>query len=170
MSVYQVDPKDSTLKKITPDELYNPDYPVSGAKTYYSGGSGLSSTPQDYFIFSQALLNGGEYKGERILQDSTVRMMSSNQLGEKKFSDDSTFGYGLKIIREKDEVGNIGEVVHLGWSGAFNTFYFIDPKEKIIGIVMSQVLMNPYGGELVKGFQNALESAKEEEEVIASFN
>lgn len=169
-TVYQIDPKDSTLKKMAPNDIYDPEYPYSGSKSYYSGGSGMSSTPHDYFIFSQMLLNGGEYNGERILQDSTVQMMSSNQLGDNQWSDDSTFGYGLRIVREKDETGNVGEVISLGWGGAFNTFYFINPKEKLIGVVMSQVLMNPYGNELIEGFENAIESAKMQEEVVSSFH
>lgn len=167
-SVYRINPKDSGIVKIEPNELYDPNYPVAGAKKYYSGGSGMSSTPHDYFIFSQALLNGGEYKGTRILEDSTVQLMSSNQIGDKRFPDNSSFGYGLRIVKEKDEAGNEGAVVQLGWSGAFNTYYFINPKEKIIGIIMSQVLMNPYGGELIDGFMNAIESASVEEEMMVA--
>ena len=158
-TVYRIDPADSTLKKMETNNIYDPDYPYSGAKSYFSGGSGMSSTPHDYFIFSQMLLNGGEYKGERILEEETVDLMTSDQLGENRWEDNRTFGYGLLVVREKEEDGQVGEIVQLGWSGAFNTFYFINPKDEIIGVVMSQVLMNPYGGELVEGFQKAIEGA-----------
>jgi CubicO group peptidase (beta-lactamase class C family) len=58
-----------------------PDYPKQ-AGTYYSGGAGLSSTAYDYAVFLQMLLNGGEYNGKRLLSPATVRMMTSNQIGE----------------------------------------------------------------------------------------
>ena len=151
--------EDSALKKMEPTEIYDPEYPVSGAKKYYSGGSGMSSTLQDYFIFCQAILNGGEYNGERILQDSTVDLMLSDKLGELRFADNNTFGYGMRIVREKDDSGNVGDIVELSWGGAFNTYYFINPSEQTIGIIMSQVLMNPYGMELNNGFNEAVKSA-----------
>jgi CubicO group peptidase (beta-lactamase class C family) len=50
-SAYSINPKDTTLVRIGEKGFFDGDYPVKGAKTYFSGGSGLSSTPQDYFIF-----------------------------------------------------------------------------------------------------------------------
>ena len=167
-TVYTINPEDSAIAEMKAVGMYDPEYPHKGAKRYYSGGSGMSSTLQDYFIFSQTLLNGGEYKGVRILQDSTVALMTSNQLGENRWSETETFGYGLMIRQEKEEGGKPGEVVYLGWSGAFNTWFYINPKEEVVGVIMSQVLGNPYGDELTNGFFNAIEQALQEEEVMAN--
>jgi len=68
--------------------------------TYYSGGGGLSSTAYDYSIFMQMLLNAGEYNGKRILSRASLRMMTSNQIGDIDFRDDK-FGLGFQIVTER---------------------------------------------------------------------
>lgn len=137
----------------------NPEYPVEGAKNYFSGGSGLSSTVSDYFIFSQMILEGGEYKGVRILKESTVDMMSSNQLGKLAQSELSAMGYGFWVNRKEKEDGRPGEITALGWSGAFNTWFTVNPSEEVVAVIMSQVLFNPWGGELDGGFRNLVNGA-----------
>lgn len=98
---------------------------------YFSGGGGLCSTTKDYLRFCQALLNGGELDGERILKAATIREMTSNQIpaGRRNFR----FGLGFSINRE-------GEY---SWGGAAGTRFFINPRRKLIGIYMIQI--NPYG-------------------------
>ena len=136
-----------------------PDYPVEGAKSYYSGGSGLSSSVNDYFIFSQMILNGGEYRGVRILKEETIELMTSNQHGALAQSPLSAMGYGFWINREKKEDGTPGAINALGWGGAFNTWFTINPSKEVVAVVMSQVLFNPFGGELESGFRNIVNSA-----------
>jgi CubicO group peptidase (beta-lactamase class C family) len=135
------------------------DYPVYGAKKYFSGGSGLSSTPRDYFIFSQTILNGGIYNGVRILKEETVALMTSDKLDSLRWSDISTFGYGFSIDRKRDSDGSPGPVTGLGWAGAFNTWFTINPNDNIVAIIMSQVLFNPYEQELVSNFRRSINSS-----------
>jgi len=62
-----------------PVTFYDTDYPVKGAKSFFSGGAGLSGTAKDYAIFLQMYLNGEEYNGVRILSRKTVDVILSNQ-------------------------------------------------------------------------------------------
>ena len=61
------------------DNFYNPDYPITGAKTFFSGGAGLSSTAKDYATFLQMYLNNGELNGKRLLSRKTIESSMMNQ-------------------------------------------------------------------------------------------
>lgn len=137
------------------------DYPVAGAMRYFSGGSGLSSTPRDYFVFAQAILNGGLYNGVRILSEESVAMMTSDQLGKLRWSEVSTFGYGFTVERMRNADNSPGTVVNLGWAGAFNTWFTINPTDSIVAVIMSQVLFNPYEQELIGNFRKAISASTE---------
>lgn len=63
-----------------PVTFYDPYYPIKGAKTFFSGGAGLSSTANDYATFLQLYLSKGELKGVRLLSRTTVNSIMSNQL------------------------------------------------------------------------------------------
>ncbi|HPH47036.1 MAG TPA: serine hydrolase domain-containing protein, partial [Chryseolinea sp.] len=65
-----------------PTTFYDPDYPISGAKKFFSGGAGLSSTAKDYATFLQMYLNNGELNGVRILSRTTIQFMMANQVGD----------------------------------------------------------------------------------------
>lgn len=159
-TVYSVDPSNRKIISSRETGMTNTvDYPISGAKKYFSGGSGLCSTPRDYFIFSQAILNGGIYNGIRILNEETVAMMTSDQLGELRWSDISTFGYGFTVERERNADGSPGNVVNLGWAGAFNTWFTINPTDEVVAIIMSQVFFNPYEQELIGNFRKAISAS-----------
>lgn len=112
--------------------------------TYYSGGGGLSSTAYDYGIFMQMMLNGGEYNGKRILSRSSVRMMTSNQIGDIAFGDDK-FGLGFGIITERGAAKTPVSPGTFSWGGMFSSSYWIDPKEKIIAQFFLQQFPNSHG-------------------------
>lgn len=124
-----------------PVTFYDPDYPIKGAKTFFSGGAGLSSTAKDYATFLQMYLNGGELGGKRFLSRKTIDAILSNQTGylfggEKG---DSFFGLAYSVLRDiGEDKGGIGSEGTFTWGGYFNTNYFADPKEKIIGVIMKQ--------------------------------
>ena len=131
--------KDNKWEKF-PATLYDSDYPIKGAKTFFSGGAGLSSTAKDYAVFLQMYLNGGEYNGVRILSRTTVETILSNQIGNVwGANSDRDFGLAFAILNQNGHAkGGFGSVGTFEWSGYFNTQYFADPKEKIIGIIMKQ--------------------------------
>lgn len=122
-----------------PATFYDPDYPIKGAKSFFSGGGGLSSTAKDYATFLQMYLNGGELNGIRILSRTTVETILSNQTGSIYGGPEKFFGLAFSVITQKgEEMGGLGSAGTFEWGGYFNTQYFADPKEKIIGILMKQ--------------------------------
>jgi len=121
-----------------PVTFYDPDYPKKGAKTFFSGGAGLSSTAKDYATFLQMYLNNGELNGVRILSRTTIQTMIRNQIGTH-WNGGKHYGLAFGVVNEKGEgEGGIGSVGTFEWGGYFNTQYFADPKEQIIGILMKQ--------------------------------
>lgn len=122
-----------------PVTFYDPDYPIKGAKRFFSGGAGLSSTAIDYAKFLQMLLNKGEYNGTRLLSRTTVNMMLANQIGDLWEGMGNYFSLGFSTVDEKGALkGGKGSSGTFSWGGYFNTQYFADPKEQIIGIIMKQ--------------------------------
>ncbi len=124
-----------------PVTFYDPDYPIAGSKRFFSGGAGLSSTARDYATFLQMYLNGGQLNGTRLLSRTTVSAILSNQLGELQLSGDGTKGFGLGFAVLNDlgeDRGGQGSTGTFEWGGYFNTSYFADPKEQIIGIILKQ--------------------------------
>jgi CubicO group peptidase (beta-lactamase class C family) len=123
-----------------PVTFYDPEYPIKGAKTFFSGGAGLSSTAKDYATFLQMYLNGGEYNGVRVLSRTTVDLIMADQnLKVWDKSADSHLGLAFSVENQGgQDKGAKGSIGTFGWGGYFNTQYFADPKEKLIGIIMKQ--------------------------------
>ncbi|HPF50089.1 MAG TPA: serine hydrolase domain-containing protein [Draconibacterium sp.] len=122
-----------------PVTFYDTDYPVKGAKSFFSGGAGLSSTAKDYATFLQMYLNGGEYNGVRLLSRKTVDVIMGNQTGELFGFPNQYYGLAFGIVTAKgQDKGGSGSVGTFDWGGYFNTQYFADPKENVIGIIMKQ--------------------------------
>jgi len=112
-------------------------YPVSGAKTYFSGGAGLSSTAADYTRFLQMLLNNGERDGVRLLGRKSVELMRTARIdwdGDKI----PDFGLGFAVVSDVGKRGELSSVGTYAWGGAFNTAFWIDPAEQLVGVYMSQ--------------------------------
>jgi CubicO group peptidase (beta-lactamase class C family) len=132
------------------------DYPLRKS-SYFSGGAGLSSTMYDYAIFLQMLLNGGEYKGKRILGRNTVRMMTMNQIADIPFRPDDVFGLGFQIVTEKN--GNVpAQPGTFSWGGAYATSYWVDPKEKLVMLFYRQLQRTTHG-DVVEKFRAITYSA-----------
>ena len=119
---------------------YDPDYPIKGAKSLFSGGGGLCSTARDYATFLQMWLNGGELGGVRILSRTTVKVALSQQVASDLFGGgNSFFSLPFNVVTDKGQTkGGSGSTGTFSWGGYFNTQYFADPKENIIGILMKQ--------------------------------
>ena len=127
---------------------------VARAKpTFLSGGGGLLSTTQDYHRFTQMLLRGGELDGQRLLGSRTLRYMTGNSLpggqdlvqfgiplfAEVKF-DGQGFGLGFSVLQDPMAAGTLGTAGEFGWGGAASTAFWVDPKEEITAIFMTQLL------------------------------
>ena len=124
-----------------PITFYDTDYPIKGAKTFYSGGAGLSSTAKDYATFLLMYLNGGELGGKRFLSRKTIETIMANQVGELMGGEKGNTHYGLAFgvfNQVGADKGGSGSKDTFEWGGYFNTNYFADPKEKIVGVIMKQ--------------------------------
>ena len=122
-----------------PVTFYDTDYPVTGAKKFFSGGAGLSSTAKDYAVFLQMYLNGGEYNGVRLLSRTTIRSIMGNQTGTLLGGDEKHYGLAFGVVTPSgQDKGGLGSSGTFDWGGYFNTQYFADPQEGIIGIIMKQ--------------------------------
>lgn len=124
-----------------PTTWYDPDFPVKGAKTYFSGGGGLSSTAYDYALFLQMYLNNGELNGKRILSPNTIKTIMSNQIGNLWGENpDSYHGLTFSIVTEKGVgKGGLGNMGTFSWGGYFNTLAFADPHDQVVAILMKQM-------------------------------
>jgi len=118
-------------------KLDDPRYPVAGARRYFSGGAGLSSTAHDYARFLQMLLNDGELDGARILGRKSVELMRTARV-DWDGDEAPDFGLGFMVVSDIGKHGEIGSPGTYAWGGAFNTTYWIDPVEKLVAVYMSQ--------------------------------
>jgi CubicO group peptidase (beta-lactamase class C family) len=120
--------------------------------TFLSGGGGLTSTMADYLRFCEMLRRGGELDGERILGPRTLELMTKNHLKDNgdlsalamgAFSETpySGIGFGLGFAMTMDAVasGSLSEGDYY-WGGAASTIFWIDPKEDLVAIFMTQLM------------------------------
>jgi CubicO group peptidase (beta-lactamase class C family) len=112
-------------------------------KRYLRGGAGMVFTAEDFFRFSQMVLNGGQLDGTRILSRESVEFMLSNHIQGLEGSPFPTtgpgygfgLGWGVRLAEGGAYApGSIGDSM---WAGAGGTSFTVDPKEKIVGIFLS---------------------------------
>jgi CubicO group peptidase (beta-lactamase class C family) len=125
--IYTPDPESG---KLTPVEgLTNG---VKQKVTLFSGGGGLVSTIGDYGRFGQMLLNGGELDGIRVLEESTVKLIMSDQMpSTTTYGEGMGYGLGGQVNLETGEYG---------WTGMASTFFRADPKHHMVGLAFTQYI------------------------------
>ncbi|WP_166254743.1 serine hydrolase domain-containing protein [Marinobacter salicampi] len=124
-----------------------------GEKAFLSGGGGLVSTIDDYFHFAQALCQGGEFRGSRIIGRKTLEFMRRNHLpgGQDlpglsigSFSETpyagSGFGLGFSVKTDVAKSYINGSEGEYGWGGLASTNFMIDPVEELVMIFMTQLI------------------------------
>lgn len=121
---------------------YSATYPYASMGTYFSGGAGLVSTAADYAHFLQMLLNDGELDGVRLLKPGTVAEMTRNQIGDLIILfpiHGDKFGLGFGVHGPRSEERNGASVGTYSWGGIFHTYFWVDPSQELIGILMTQL-------------------------------
>jgi CubicO group peptidase (beta-lactamase class C family) len=111
---------------------------------YFSGGGGLAGTALDYQRFAQMLANGGQLSGQRLLSRTTVALMAANHIGQLPFDRPVTdmrgyrFGLSVRVLDNPAEGSSLASRGTFGWAGAFGTQSFIDPAERMVGLMLIQ--------------------------------
>ena len=132
-------------------------------RTFFSGGGGLWSTAEDYLQFAQMLLNKGELNGTRLLGSRTVELMASNHVDDLYAEAGTTggrpgLGFGLTVRTVDDAVlaQDAQSTGSFGWSGAFGTTFWVDPKENLTAILMVQTPGGPLRGDFANAVMQAI--------------
>jgi CubicO group peptidase (beta-lactamase class C family) len=136
--------RDGKLQRATGNtyDNVNPDYPkLKGS--YFSGGAGLSSTVEDYAKFLQLFLNNGQLNGKRLISRKTVELMLTNQMASINAS---PFGLGFGLETAANDHTSVVSLGSFSWGGAFNTHYWADPKEKLIGLIFTNIYETSHWG------------------------
>jgi CubicO group peptidase (beta-lactamase class C family) len=152
-SVTLYDGRDGTLVRIeTPGWL--------STKTLFSGGGGLWSTAEDYMRFGQMLGNGGVLNGRRILSPRTIDLMATNHVGDLYAGTGGNvkglgFGLAVDVVLDNAAAGRRVSNGTFAWGGAFGTYFWVDRKEALVGVLMVQEPVNS----LRTDFQNSVMQA-----------
>ncbi len=117
---------------------------ADGPRKSFSGGAGLLSTAGDYARFLQALLNGGQLDGKRILSRKTIELMTTSHLRDIPYSAGQGFGLGFSVVKDVGARGDPGSVGEYGWGGAYHSTYWVDPVEQLVVVYLTQ--LNPAAG------------------------
>lgn len=133
--------------------------PTSG-NNVFGGTHGLFSTASDYSIFARMLLNGGEWNGTRYLSPKTVEIMAQNQSGDLFQDPGKGFGLGFAVVDDLADTKALGSEGTFYWSGAYCTYFFIDPQEEMVAVFMTQVA--PFSGYYENKFRQMVYQTIEE--------
>ena len=142
VSAYRPDPESGALTLVDPGEGSK----WSEPPLFPDGGGDLVSTVYDYLVFARMLMNGGIYSGTRILSRPSVELMTTDHLTAENrraggliddMWDANGWGFGVQIATARTGHASIGRY---GWSGGLGTTWFNDPREGLIGILLTQRL------------------------------
>lgn len=130
------DPETFGNTVMSPFAYYKP------GKKYFSGGAGLTSTARDYGRFAQMLLNGGVRDGVRLLSPKSIELMSASHTSDippgNLLGAGAQFGLGFRVVTDPAATQTLGSAGMYGWSGIYGTNFWVDPKEKLIAVLMVQ--------------------------------
>lgn len=119
--------------------------PGTRLRDYDSGAGGLYATAPDYARFAQMLLDEGRIEGGgRLLARHTVALMRRNQLAHLDpiagLGPGEGFGLGVSVLLSPARRGRLGSVGAFGWPGAATTTFTVDPRERMIALLLMQHL------------------------------
>ena len=129
------------------------------SKTYFSGAGGLVSTAEEYAQFAMMLCAGGQWNGKRLLSPKTVELMSSVFVPDTLpgRGPGRSWGLSVEVISDPVAAGHRVSKGSFGWDGAYGTHFWVDPQEKLVGLMMIQT-DNP-DRQVDRDFENAVMQA-----------
>jgi len=131
--------EDGTIER-APDAGTGQGAYVDGPRQCFSGGAGLLSTARDYARLLQMLENGGVLDGVRLLSPKTVELMTANHTGTLYEEGRAGFGLGFAVMEQPGRTASYGSEGAYRWGGAYFTTYWVDPKERLVAVMMTQLL------------------------------
>jgi len=133
-------PRIATLYSKTEKGLVKQNNPNFMNGVFLSGGGGLFTTAEDYLQFGLMLINGGQLNGKRLLSPRTVELMSSVHIPDTLpgRARGESFGLSMRVISDPAQRGVFLSKGSFGWSGAYGTHFWVDPKEKLVAVYMTQ--------------------------------
>jgi CubicO group peptidase (beta-lactamase class C family) len=139
-------------------------YDVTVAPKNDAGGAGAAGTAVDYARFLQMMANGGELDGRRLLARTTVRHMTSDHLGDIKPAHALLpvgygFGLGFAVRRADGLNGTVGSAGQYTWGGAGGTTFWVDPKEQLVAVLMTQAQPGAWQREFTELFRQMVYQA-----------
>jgi CubicO group peptidase (beta-lactamase class C family) len=123
---------------------------------FESGAGGLVSTVDDLLVFGQMMLKRGKYRNERILSRRSVELMTTDHITPEQkalsefvpgFWDNHGWGFGLSIVTRRDDLATTPG--RYGWDGGYGTSWYVDPKEELVGILLTQRVWDDPGAPVV---------------------
>ena len=131
-------------------------FEINQRPEFFMGGGGAFSTPRDYMAFLQMLVNGGTYRGERVLRAETVAAMFQNQIGDLQVTEMKTaqpawsnsfdqfpgtphkWGLSFDINTQPGPHGR--SAGSISWAGLLNSYFWVDPLRRVAGTLFTQIL------------------------------
>lgn len=125
-------------------------YPVDRPEVFQRGGHGLFGTAADYVHFAQMLCNGGTFERQRIIGRKTLELMHANRIPAALLPLEIGglplmgygFGLGSRVLLDVAASAAPGSAGEFGWAGAAKTHFWVDPKEEVVAVFMTQSLMS----------------------------
>jgi CubicO group peptidase (beta-lactamase class C family) len=152
VTVYSPDGKGGIRPMNDPEAFGNTNMSPSAyykeGKTYFSGGAGLASTAADYARFANMLVNGGALDGVRLLSPKTIELMTASHSADLPHplplvGAGKDWGLGFQVVTDLGATQTLGSDGMYGWSGIYGTNFWVDPKEKLVSIMMVQRYPGP---------------------------
>jgi CubicO group peptidase (beta-lactamase class C family) len=147
VTVYAADDESGSRIFRAPDTALGQGHYVDGPRRNFSGGAGLLSTARDYARFLEAIRRGGELDGVRILSARSVELMTTNQSGTLHSDKGLGFGFGFETT-DRYGANGLDEVGAFGWGGAYGSNYRVDPKSRLVLVMMINQM--PIGATMIR--------------------
>lgn len=150
-------PRIATLYSKTDKGLVKQNNPNFMNGAFFSGGGGIFTTAEDYLQFGLMLMNGGQLNGKRLLSPRTVELMRSPFIPDTLpgRARGESFGLSMRVITDPVQRGVALSTGSFGWSGAYGTHFWVDTKEKLVAVMMTQTA----NGEARADFETAVMQA-----------
>jgi CubicO group peptidase (beta-lactamase class C family) len=140
-----IPPKEPPRQELKPLPV-DDEHPFDRPGTFERGGHGLFSTAEDYGRFADMLVSGRAVDGRPILAGPTLDLFAANRLSDRHLPmvinrvpiPGYGFGMGVRVRTDPGRTYTPGAVGEFGWSGAATTNFWVDPKENITGVFMTQ--------------------------------